>query len=110
MHALGIVRNPIDMQQFAQQLPTLQILQQVNLSGLTPQELELYMMHVVAALMVHAAITRTESRGAHIRSDKPNTCQQWQQRWVIFEKGQMKVRNTLYEHLKTRRNAEAIFK
>lgn len=109
MHALGIVRNPIDMQQFAQQLPTLQILQQVNLSGLPPQELELYMMHVVAALMVQAAITRTESRGAHIRSDIPNTCPQWQHRWIIFEKGQMKVRNTLYEHHQTRRNAEAIF-
>ena len=109
MHALGIVRNSNDMQQLAQQLPPLQILHQVNLSGLSPQELELYMMHVVAALMVHAAITRTESRGAHIRSDKPNTYRKWQQRWIIFEKGQMKVRNTLYEHHQIRRNAEAIF-
>lgn len=109
MHALGIVRNAFDLQQFAQQLPTLQILRHVNLSGLSTQELERYMMHVVAALMVQAALTRTESRGAHIRSDKPNTCPQWQQRWIIFEKGQMKVRNTLYEHHQARRNAEAIF-
>lgn len=109
MQTLGIVRNPSDMQQFAQQLPTLQILQQVNLNGLNQQELELYMMHVVATIMVHAAITRTESRGAHIRSDKPNNDEQWQQRWIIFENGQMKVRNTLYEHHQTRGNAEAIF-
>ena len=109
MQTLGIVRNPIDMQQFAQQLPSLQTLQQVNLSGLNPPKLELYMMHVVATLMVHAAITRTESRGAHIRSDTPNNDEQWQQRWIIFENGQMKVRNTLYEHHQTRRNAEAVF-
>ena len=109
MHALGIVRNPIDMQQFALQLPTLQNLQQVNLSGLDQQQLELYMMHVVATMMVHAALTRTESRGAHIRSDKPNNDKQWQQRWIIFDHGQMKVRNTLYEHHQTRGNAQAVF-
>lgn len=109
MHTLGIVRYPIDMQQFAQQLPSLQVLQQINLSGLDTQELELYMMHVVATMMVHAAITRTESRGAHIRSDKPNNDEQWQQRWIIFEHGQMKVRNTLYEHHQARGNTQAVF-
>lgn len=109
MHTLGIIRNPIDMQQFAEQLPTLQTLQQVNLSGLNTQELELYMMHVVATMMVHAAITRTESRGAHIRSDKPDNHEQWQQRWIAFENGQMKVRNSLYEHHQTRGNAETVF-
>ena len=109
MHSLGIVRNPIDMQQFAQQLPSLQILQQVNLSRLDTQELELYMMHIVATMMVHAAITRTESRGAHIRSDKPNNDKQWQQQWIIFKNGQMKVRNTLYEHHQARGNAETVF-
>ncbi|MFJ7954548.1 L-aspartate oxidase [Lysinibacillus sp. NPDC096418] len=109
MQTLGIVRNPTDMQQFVQRLPTLQILQHVNLKGLYQQELELYMMHVVATIMAHAAITRTESRGAHIRSDKPNNDEQWQQRWIIFENGRTKVRNTLYEHHQTRGNAEAIF-
>lgn len=109
MQTLGIVRNQLDMQQFAQQLPPLQTLQQVNLSGLSTQELELYLMHVIATMMVHAAITRTESRGAHIRSDKPNNDEQWQQRWIIFEHGQMKVRNTLYEHHQTRGNAQTVF-
>ena len=108
MHALGIVRNPIDMQQFAGQLPTLQHLQQVDLSGLDQQQLELYMMHVVAAMMTHAALTRTESRGAHIRTDKPNNDKKWQKRWIIFKQGQMKVRNTLYEHHQTRGNAQAV--
>ncbi|QDP99872.1 L-aspartate oxidase [Lysinibacillus fusiformis] len=108
MHALGIVRNPNNMQQFANQLPSLQSLQQVDISGLKQQGLELYMMHIVASLMVYAALTRTETRGAHIRSDKPNSEILWAQRWIIFEHGQMKVRNTLYEYHQTRRNAQAI--
>ncbi|WP_107951736.1 L-aspartate oxidase [Lysinibacillus parviboronicapiens] len=108
MHALGIIRNPQDMQQFAKQLPPLQTLQHVEISGLGQQELELYMMHIVASLMVNAALTRKETRGAHIRSDKPNKDRLWAQRWIIFEHGQMKVRNTLYEYHQTRGNAQAI--
>jgi len=71
--------------------------------------LELYMMHVVATLMTHAAITRTETRGAHIRTDKPAMEAQWANRWIIFSQGQMKVRNSLYEYHQTRGNAQAIF-
>ncbi|KOS62088.1 L-aspartate oxidase [Lysinibacillus agricola] len=109
MHTLGIVRNPIDMQQFVQQLPSLQILLHADLDGLNRQELELYMMHTVATLMVHAAITRTETRGAHIRTDKPQNDRRWVNRWIIFRQGQMKVRNSLYEYHQTRGNAQAIF-
>ncbi|EON71334.1 L-aspartate oxidase [Lysinibacillus sphaericus] len=108
MQALGIVRNPNDMQQFAKQLPSLQTLQRVDVIGLNQQELEIYMMHIVASLMVHAALTRTETRGAHIRSDKPHNDAWWTQRWIIFEHGQMKVRKTLYEYHQTRGNAQAI--
>ncbi len=109
MHTLGIVRNPIDMQQFVKQLPSLKTLLQVNLDGLNRQELELYMMHIVATLMVHAAVARPESRGAHIRTDKPQNNRQWEKRWIIFLQGQMKVRNSLYEYHQTRGNAQAIF-
>ncbi|MFJ5792857.1 L-aspartate oxidase [Lysinibacillus sp. NPDC093197] len=109
MHTLGIVRNPLDMQLLIEQLPSLQILRQVNVMGLNQQQLELYMMHIVASLMVHAAITRTETRGAHIRNDKPNSEAKWAQRWIIFQQGQMKVRNSLYEYHQTRGNAQAIF-
>lgn len=108
-HALGIVRNPIDMQHFVQQLPSMQELLHVRLDGLNQQELELYMMHTVATLMAHAAITRTETRGAHIRIDKPQNENQWVNRWIIFQQGQMKVRNSLYECHQTRGNAKAIF-
>lgn len=109
MHSVGIVRNPDDMQRFITQLPTLQNLLQVNVLDLHQHELELYMMHIVASLMVHAALTRTETRGAHIRSDMPNNEAAWAQSWVIFRQGQMKVRNSMYEYHQTRRNAQTIF-
>lgn len=94
MNTLGIVRNPIDMEQFVQQLPSMQTLLHVDLDGLNLPELELYMMHTVATLMAHAALTRTETRGAHIRIDKPNNDHEWVNRWIIFQQGQMKVRNS----------------
>lgn len=109
MHTLGIVRNPIDMRHFAEQLPALQDLLQVNVMNFNAQHLELYMMHIVASLMVHAALTRTETRGAHIRNDTPNSDTDWARRWIIFQQGQMKVRNSLYEYHQARGNAQAIF-
>ena len=109
MQSLGIVRSIDDLQRFAQQLPSMQSLLHVNLEGLEQAELELFMMHVVATLMAHAAITRTETRGAHIRTDKSEMDAQWASRWIIFSQGQMKVRNSLYEYHQTRGNAQAIF-
>jgi len=109
MKYLGIVRNIDDLQYFVQQLPSIHALLKVNLRGLEQTSLELYMMHVVATLMTHAAITRTETRGAHIRTDKPAMEAQWANRWIIFSQGQMKVRNSLYEYHQTRGNAQAIF-
>lgn len=109
MHTLGIVRNPIDMEQFVQQLPSMQTLLHVDLESLNRQELELYMMHIVATLMAHAAITRKETRGAHIRIDRPQDDHYWANRWIIFQQGQMKVRNSLYEYHQTRGIAKTIF-
>ena len=109
MQYLGIVRNGDDLQYSLQQLPSIQALLHANLKGLQQTELELYMMHVVATLITHAAITRTETRGAHIRSDKPAMEAKWANRWIIFSQGQMKVRNSLYEYHQTRGNAQTIF-
>ena len=109
MQYLGIVRNGDDLQYSLQQLPSIQALLHANLKGLQQTELELYMMHVVATLITHAAITRTETRGAHIRSDKPAMVAKWANRWIIFSQGQMKVRNSLYEYHQTRGNAQTIF-
>ncbi|MEK5232983.1 L-aspartate oxidase [Lysinibacillus sp. FSL K6-0232] len=109
MQSLGIVRTMDDMQYLAQQLPSLPSLLHVPLKKLEQTELELLMMHIVATLMVQAAIARTETRGAHIRTDTPKMEAQWANRWIIFSQGQMKVRNSLYEYHQTRGNAQAVF-
>ncbi|MGG2072629.1 L-aspartate oxidase [Lysinibacillus irui] len=109
MQFVGIVRNIDDLQYFVQQLPSLQSLLHTNLEGMEQAELELFMMHVVATLMTHAAIIRTETRGAHIRTDKSEMDAQWASRWIIFSQGQLKVRNSLYEYHQTRGNAQTVF-
>ncbi|MEG0260681.1 MAG: L-aspartate oxidase [Lysinibacillus sp.] len=109
MDALGVIRHPSAMETLASYLPNLQGLQHVHLQDLPQEKVELYMMHTVAALMLQAALTRKESRGAHIRSDFPEMDTFWQQRWIIFKQGQMEVRNSLYEYHQTRGYAQAIF-
>ncbi|CAM5616801.1 L-aspartate oxidase OS=Lysinibacillus sphaericus OX=1421 GN=LS41612_05685 PE=3 SV=1 [Lysinibacillus sphaericus] len=74
------------MQLFVEQLPSLQDLLQVNVMNFNAQHLELYMMHIVASLMGHAALTRTETRGAHIRNDTPNSEQTGQSAGLFFNK------------------------
>lgn len=107
--ALGIIRNESDMNHFKQQLPTWQQLNACRLDLLTTEQIELIMMHIVARLMVEAALTRTESRGAHIRVDYKDPVPSWAQQWIVFEKGHMKVRNSLYEQHQARQHAKAIF-
>ncbi len=109
LETLGIVRNPLMIYEFLQQIPPLHTLLSVNRGTLKLEQVELYMMHIVARLMAEAALVRTETRGAHIRTDYPSTDVKWANRWVVFSQGQMEVRNSLYEHNQTRGNAEAVF-
>lgn len=109
METLGIVRNPLSIQDFLQQLPSLQTLLSTKKENLKCEQLELYMMHIVAILMAKAALTRTETRGAHIRTDYPSADTNWANRWIIFSQGQMEVRDSLYEYNQTRGNAKAVF-
>lgn len=97
---LGIIRNKEDMLQFKQQLPPFEALLTNN-----PKQTELASMHIVAKLMVEAALARTESRGAHIREDYTNTDPMWAQQWIIFQQQHMKVRNSLYEQHQIREHA-----
>lgn len=105
--ALGIIRTKQTMQQFKQLLPSLHSLR--TCTATSPVQAELLNMHIVARLMVEAALTRTESRGAHIREDYTETDPTWAQQWIIFNKQQMKVRNCLYEQHQTRKHAQTIF-
>lgn len=103
--ALGIIRSKEAMVQFKQQLPTFSELVNPPLKALSAQEVELTFMHIVARLMVEAALTRTESRGAHIREDYVDSDPMWTQQWIIFKHQQMKVRNSLYEQHQAREHA-----
>ncbi|WP_042474337.1 L-aspartate oxidase [Bacillus ndiopicus] len=109
METLGIVRDPLTIHSFLQQMPSLQALLSTKRENFNHQQMELYMMHIVAILMAEAALTRTETRGAHIRIDYPSMDEIWANRWIIFSQGHMEVRNFLYEHHQIRGNAEAIF-
>lgn len=94
---VGIIRNEEGLKAMAQLLPSLQELYQVSLETLNSEEIELFFMHTVATIITTAALQRTESRGAHIRSDYPNFDNDWQHQWIIFQQGTMKVRGSLYE-------------
>ena len=98
MQNVGMIRNARDMQQLLSILPTLESIHQLNLDKLTTEDIELFFMHIVATLIIKAAIARQESRGAHIRADYPMEQEEWQHQWVIFQQGTMEMRNTLYEH------------
>jgi len=97
MQNIGMIRNEQGMQSLLKKLPTLEDIQSIDIHSLEKDEIELYIMHIVATLMTLAAIERKESRGAHIRTDYPNTENEWQQKWIIFQQGTMKVRSSIYE-------------
>ena len=60
-------------------------------------------------LITHAALTRTESRGAHIRHEYEQKDHRWEKQWIVFQQGLMNVRNHLYEHNQIKKYARAIF-
>lgn len=95
MQHAGIIRSPEGLKTLCEQLPTLQ-----QLYTATHDDAELFAMHITATFIVQAALTRTETRGAHIRSDYHTDSDMWQQQYIIFEQGQMKVRTLQHEPVK----------
>jgi L-aspartate oxidase len=70
-NGVGIIRS---RESLAQALQKLQLIEkQLIFTPSSPGELELMNMLLVAKLITKAALDRTESRGAHFRSDYPNT-------------------------------------
>ncbi len=55
--------------------------------------LETQEMLVVAKIIIHAALERKESRGAHFRSDYPKIKSEWQKNIVVYkEKGKLQIK------------------
>jgi L-aspartate oxidase len=76
----GVVRNAEGLRRLAAALagaPRLRAGRPLDLAGV-----EVTALHTVATLVSAAAAARTESRGAHRRSDAPQTRPEWQVRLV----------------------------
>ena len=58
----------------------------------TANDKALLAMHITAALVVDAAATRDETRGAHIRTDYGAGKDFWQHRYIMYQNGQKEVR------------------
>ncbi len=81
MHAMGIVRNENDMNAALKEIKAIIADGQFNGSKLnTREENRLYL----AKAMLECAILRKESRGAHYRSDYPQTSENYRGRTVIM--------------------------
>ena len=105
----GIIRNSEGLTKLLKLLPTYNQVKIFDLSKCTKQQIELTFMNITASLVASASLMREESRGAHIRQDFPHIRQAWQNRWVVFEKGKMNVRDGLYEQDQATNYAKAIF-
>lgn len=103
---VGIVRSEHSLSKMLSKLPSLTL--HPDFSCKSREEIELAFMHITAALITNAALSRPESRGAHIRLDISEKKQDWEQRWIVFQEGIMKVRNDLYEHNQIKEHASPI--
>lgn len=105
----GIIRHCEGLTKLLNLLPTYHQVKFIDFSRCTKQQIELTFMHITSSLVVNASLLREESRGAHIREDFPLQNQAWQNKWVVFEKGKMNVRDGLYEQDQTSNYIKAIF-
>ena len=105
----GIIRSSEGLTKLLKLLPTYNQVRNFDFSRCTKQQIELAFMHITSSLVVSASLMREESRGAHIRKDFPSKCPSWQNKWIVFEKGKMNVRDGLYEQDQASNNVKAFF-
>ncbi|WP_102693383.1 L-aspartate oxidase [Rummeliibacillus pycnus] len=102
---VGIIRNEQKLQRAVQHFSFLQDIAKLNLDHLSMGQLELLFMHIVALLITKGALARLESRGAHIRTDYPQTDQALEKQWFIQKQGQLIKGSVWHESTKTRIHA-----
>jgi L-aspartate oxidase len=81
----GIIRSKESLEQAAYKLQ--QIEKQLPFETGSAEEWELKNMLLIAQLISRAALDRTESRGAHFRSDFPQTDDRNWKRHLVYKSG-----------------------
>ncbi len=81
----GIIRCALSLEEAASRLLEWSIITRQNY--ITRRELELKNMLTVAGIMVHAALARKGSVGAHFRSDYKDRGENWQQHYLCKRDG-----------------------
>jgi L-aspartate oxidase len=79
----GIIRSKESLEDTLHKLETIE--KQIDLDPQSAEEIELKNMLLVSKLITRAALDRTESRGAHYRTDYPDTDNQNWKRHLIYK-------------------------
>ncbi|MBU0501772.1 MAG: FAD-binding protein, partial [Candidatus Margulisbacteria bacterium] len=82
---VGIIRSEKSLTEALNKITAVE--KRLNQNPLNREEIELRNLTLVARLIIQAALDRKESRGAHFRSDFPNTDDKNWQRSLIYQAG-----------------------
>lgn len=66
---------------------------QMDLSKVSVQTIDTLHRYTASALILQSAATRKESRGAHFRSDYPNSSKEWDSRVLQWKNGDLYIAN-----------------
>ncbi|KZR58389.1 L-aspartate oxidase [Pseudobacillus badius] len=99
MKAAGIIRTPENLQSHVRYLEALGVREWIEsgLDGLEQEAIEKIYMSINSYLISRAALLRTESRGAHIRTDFMAEEVHWRGKRVIQTKDRINIRGGQHE-------------
>lgn len=87
----SIARSPGELQQLREWLENRPMLLK-NVHNITNEEQELTNLWMLARMVTSSALLREESRGAHFRTDVPESQVSWRGRQIIHQQGGIKIR------------------
>lgn len=99
MKRVGIVRSKELLEQQKHWLDQFHLMDLIDLDAYSIQDLNKIFMYMTASLITEAALSRTESRGGHYRSDFPYEDENWRKK-IIIQKRKEEVA-LKHEHIET---------